>query len=154
MNQRRLSRDVGRGHLTLPLPSMAGQVMSVGGQTASMAHDQVYFAGLTPILVPPYAWMIHRIWCVFETADAGASGENYTEVDFLMGSTIAGATSVGTINTLTNPAAGEPLVKYLKAKPEYGKILYAVPAVVGTGGTDLSGAGFGFGFDFLPVRSA
>lgn len=148
-----MRKDCCKGHMVLPLPGTAAPVMSLQGYTDSMAHNDNCFIGLTPILIAPYVWMIHRIWAVFETAEAAATAENHTQVTFKMGDNIAGATTLGTVNTSGSPAAGEPLVAYLNAIPEYGKILIAVPAVVGAGGTNLSGAGFGFGVDLIPVRA-
>lgn len=148
----RRSLDCCRGHMVLPLPHTALPPMSIQGSVPSMAYGTNYFLGVTPIHIPPYTWIIHRAWAIFATADAGAGEENYTQVSFQMGETTAALASFGTVDTSATTVGGEPLEVYLKEIPERGRILVVTPSQVGAGGTNLSGAGFAFGVDLLPVR--
>lgn len=132
-------RGVGLGSLTASYRStgLNGSTLIIG--TAPQALSRCF-----PLL--------KACWVVLDIAESGADASNNTQFEFRIGPNLASYTTLATITTAGNPAAGEPMVANIAYFANPGDCVFVVESVNGTGTTNFNNADIVMGVDYRQER--
>lgn len=144
----------GGQHHGSPLPRQGNGLLTISTafKDASGINGTNLALGVAPYNILPFAYYLTRMWASFGVAESGADGSNYTSIEFRHGSTFASYTTIGTLNTQENPAAGQPvLLRIAPIRIQDGRLLYAVVTRTGTA-VNFNTERLTLGMDFQAVR--
>jgi hypothetical protein len=150
----------GSGHHLSALPRLEGGyvVLQVARREQTSIYNQTIPMGMMPDAMIPFAWYLTRAYVIIGDAESGADASNNTQIDFYYGLTADHTTGTlfHTLNTVGDPAAGEPITDGLAPimiQPR-SRVIFARITRNGVGSVNMASSTFTLGVDLRAYRVA
>lgn len=135
----------------LPIRGHSAQTISTAYENANL-NGATLLVGVTPQAIPRCIPRLVAFWVALTSAESGADGSNNTSFALKVGANLASLTTIGTVDTSGNPAAGEPTLVSISHVPNPGQLLCVTTTVNGSGTTNFNADDVVFGVEVRQER--